>query len=125
MANTAPQEPDSPFAHDIQTQILQNSEFGVLHMNYDIKKSGERIQQLRKAHGMTQTQLAVRLNIGDRHLRKIEAGEKGPSIDILVEISGLFGVSLDYIIVGRQSQDDLKQRLRAVIQTLSILSEEL
>ena len=94
-------------------------------MNYDIKKSGERIQQLRKAHGMTQTQLAARLNIGDRHLRKIEAGEKGPSIDILVEISGLFGVSLDYIIVGRQSQGNLKERLRTVIQTLSILSEEL
>ena len=52
-------------------------------------------------------------------------GEKGPSIDILVEISALFKVSLDYIIMGRQSQDDLKQQLYSVIQSLSKLAEKL
>ncbi len=39
------------FAHDLQSQILQNSEIGDLHMNYDMKKSGMRIQQLRIQHG--------------------------------------------------------------------------
>ncbi len=94
-------------------------------MNYDMKECGERIRQLRKAQGMTQEQLALKLNIGDRHLRKIEAGEKGPSIDILVEISALFNISLDYIIVGRQPRNDLKQRFRTVLQNLSALAEEL
>ncbi len=94
-------------------------------MFYDIKKSGERIRQLRKARGMTQEQVAMKLNIGDRYLRKIENGENGPSIDTLVEIAALFGVSLDYIIMGCQSQDDLKQRLRIAIQNLSALAEEL
>lgn len=94
-------------------------------MFYDIKKSGERIRQLRRTQGMTQEQLATKLNIGDRHLRKIENGEKGPSIDTLVEIAALFGVSLDYIITGSQSQSDLKQRLRIAIQNLSSLAEEL
>ena len=53
-------------------------------MLYDIEKIGNRIRQLRKGQGMTQAQLAAKLNIGDRHLRKIETGEKGPSIDILI-----------------------------------------
>lgn len=92
-------------------------------MLYNIKESGERIRQLRMSRKMTQEQLAIKLNIGDRYLRKIEMGEKGPSIDILVEISALFKVSLDYIIMGRQSQDDLKQQLYSVIQSLSKLAE--
>lgn len=94
-------------------------------MNYNMKQSGTRIRQLRKAKGMTQEQMAVKLDIGDRYLRKIETGEKVPSIDVLVEIAALFGVSLDYIIIGKQPQDDLKQRLRTVIKDLSTLAEEL
>ena len=94
-------------------------------MAYDIKQSGERIQKLRKQHGMTQEQLAIKLNISDRYLRKIETGDKGPSIDILVKISSLFGVSLDFIISGKQPQDNLKRKLHTVIQNLSALAEEL
>ena len=94
-------------------------------MHYDVKKSGERIRQLRKDQGMTQEQLAARVNINDRYLRKIETGEKGPSIDILVNLSALFGVSLDYIIIGKQPQDTLKQQLRISIPNLSALVEKL
>lgn len=94
-------------------------------MLYDIEEIGNRIRQLRRDQGMTQAQLAMKLNIGDRHLRKIEAGEKGPSIDILVEIATLFSVSLDYIIMGKQSQSDLKKKLSSLIQSLSVLIEEL
>lgn len=94
-------------------------------MLYDVEEIGNRIRRLRKDQGMTQAQLAAELNIGDRHLRKIEAGEKGPSIEILIEIATLFGVSLDYIILGKQSQSDLKQRLCDLIQNLSALVEEL
>lgn len=92
---------------------------------YDMEKSGARIQQLRKDKGMTQEELAVTLGIGDRHLRKIESGEKGPSIEILVELSKLFNVSLDYIIVGRRPQETLKKKLFAVIRVLSALADEL
>lgn len=94
-------------------------------MLYDIEKIGDRIRQLRKGQGMTQAQLAAKLNIGDRHLRKIETGEKGPSIDILIEIAALLGVSLDYIIMGKQSQSDLKQQLCDLVQSLSALVKEL
>ena len=73
-------------------------------MLYDIQKIGNRIRRLRKDQGMTQAQLAMKLNISDRHLRRIEAGEKGPSIDILIEIATMLDVSLDYIIMGRSEE---------------------
>ncbi len=94
-------------------------------MHYDMKKCGARIQQLRKAKGMTQEELSAVLGIGDRHLRKIESGERGPSTEIFVELSELFHVSLDYIIVGKKPQDNLKKRLFAVIQELSAVTDEL
>ena len=94
-------------------------------MLYDIEEIGNRIRRLRKNQGMTQAQLAMRLNISDRHLRRIEAGEKGPSIDILIEIATLLDVSLDYIIMGKQSRSDLKQQLCDLVQSLSILLKEL
>ena len=90
-------------------------------MLYDIQKIGNRIRRLRKDQGMTQAQLAMKLNISDRHLRRIEAGEKGPSIDILIEIATMLDVSLDYIIMGKQSQSDLKQQLWDLVQSLSVL----
>ena len=84
-------------------------------MHYDMKKCGARIQQLRKAKGMTQEELSAVLGIGDRHL----------STEIFVELSELFHVSLDYIIVGKKPQDNLQKRLFAVIQELSAVTDEL
>ena len=38
-------------------------------MYFDSYATGKRIQHLRKANGMTQEELAVKLNTSDRHLR--------------------------------------------------------
>ena len=69
-------------------------------MNYDMIKSGERIQQLRIQHGYTQGELARELNIDRSFLSYVESGKKGCSIDLLVQLSALFDVSLDYIVLG-------------------------
>lgn len=44
-------------------------------MYFDSYITGKRIQQLRKTKGLTQEQFAIKLNISDRHLGKIERGE--------------------------------------------------
>ena len=43
-------------------------------MYFDSYATGKRIQQLRKANGMTQEQFAIELNTSDRHIRRIERG---------------------------------------------------
>ena len=70
-------------------------------MNYNMKESGKRIQQLRIQFGYSQQQLAKELNIDRSHLSHIESGERGSSIDLLVQFSELFHVTLDYIIMGK------------------------
>ena len=51
-------------------------------MYFDSYITGKRIQQLRKTKGLTQEQFAVKLNISDRYLGKIERGEGTASIDL-------------------------------------------
>ena len=73
-------------------------------MYYDQKESGKRIAKLRKERGLTQEQLAEKLNISTSNLGKLERGLQGMSIDLLVEIRCFFGVSPDYILLGEEIQ---------------------
>lgn len=73
-------------------------------MYYNQKESGKRIAKLRKERGLTQDQLAEKLNISTSNLGKLERGLQGVSIDLLVEISCFFGVSIDYILLGEEIQ---------------------
>ena len=59
-------------------------------MYFDSYAVGKRIQHLRKVNGITQEELAIKLNISDRHLRRIERGEDAPSIDLLLRSRRLF-----------------------------------
>ena len=43
---------------------------------------------------------AVKLNISDRHLGKIERGEGTASIDLLVEVAISLNTTLDFLILG-------------------------
>ena len=69
-------------------------------MYFDSYATGKPIQQLRKANGMTQEEMAIRLNISDRHLGRIERGECAASIDLMVEVVVLLKANLDFLIIG-------------------------
>lgn len=72
-------------------------------MYYDQKESGKRIAALRKEKGLTQEQLAEKLNISTSTLGKIERGIQGFSIDLLIEIGIFFGISTEttYLLAAR------------------------
>ena len=80
-------------------------------MYFNTHDCGDRISHLRKSRSMTQLQLAIKLNITDGNLCKIEKGLRSPSIDLLVDISELFHVSLDYLILGKTTQEKADQIL--------------
>lgn len=56
------------------------------------------ISDLRNASGMTQIDLAERLNYSDKSVSKWERGESLPDVSVLMEIANLFDVSLDYLV---------------------------
>ena len=91
-------------------------------MNYDMKKSGERIQQLRISRGYTQDELATAMHINRSFLSRIESGKKGCSVDMYIHISEFFQVSLDFLILGKESkkaqETERKEHLKAEIANL-------
>ena len=65
----------------------------------DIKNIVARnITALRQSNGMTQLELAEKLNYSDKTISKWERAESSPDISVLVEIAELFGVTLDYLV---------------------------
>lgn len=94
-------------------------------MNYNTIEIGKRIQDLRKSKNLTQEQLAEQLNISTVHLAKIETGKRGCSLDILVDFATFFGASLDYLVLGKVSDSEVRVRLDAVIQTLTALRKDM
>lgn len=81
----------------------------------DIKTNIARnIQELRKAKGMTQLELAERLNYSDKAVSKWERGESLPDVIILAELAELFGVTLDYLVAcDRDSLPEFSKSTRS------------
>lgn len=61
---------------------------------------GKMIRKLRKKIGLTQTELAQRLNVTDKAVSKWENGGGYPEITLLPILAELFGVSVDYMLKG-------------------------
>lgn len=59
-----------------------------------------RIGELRIKKGLSQSQLAEMLHVSASTIGMYEQGRRTPSIDMLVELSNAFDVSLDYLITG-------------------------
>lgn len=59
-----------------------------------------RIGELRIKKGLSQSQLAEMLHVSASTVGMYEQGRRTPSIDMLVELSSAFDVSLDYLITG-------------------------
>jgi transcriptional regulator with XRE-family HTH domain len=59
---------------------------------------GNKINQLRKLSGMTQEQLAEKLNVSRQSVSKWENGAAAPDLESVVKISRLFQVSLDDLL---------------------------
>lgn len=96
-----------------------------MRMYYDIKQSGERIRQLRIKNGYTQEKLAHNLNIDRSFYSRIESGQKGCSVDLLVRLSDCFQVSLDYLVLGKTQETIDVKRLKTQIEGLVVLLEDL
>lgn len=100
---------------------------------YDLKKSGKQIRQLRIKNGYTQEELAKELNIDRSLISYIETGKRGCTVDMLVQLSSLFGVSLDSLILGKEictspdnaNRAQLKSAIGELISSLEVFKKKL
>lgn len=67
---------------------------------------GAKLQALRSQRGWSQTELARQLGLSHPgYVNNLEAGRRAPSIDLIVQIADLFGVTTDYLL-----RDDTPER---------------
>ncbi len=93
-------------------------------MYYDPILVGKRIRELRIMKGVTQEQLAMEVSLTSDHIGRIEIGRRGCSIDLLIELSNYFDVSLDYLVLGKDHSTPIaKQIVRWLIRALTDLEQ--
>jgi transcriptional regulator with XRE-family HTH domain len=85
---------------------------------------GERISQLRKENNISQTQLAILMNVSRQAVSKWENDVSCPDIALLPKLSKILGVTTDELLTGstakvsmmpeaqRKSLDELIMRIR-------------
>lgn len=63
-----------------------------------MKRIGMNIRKLRKASGLTQVELAKKLNATQKVVTSYENNQRTPTLEKLEKMSEIFGVSLDEIV---------------------------
>lgn len=90
---------------------------------------GERIAELRKGSGMTQEELAEKLNISQKSISKYELGDRKPQYKVLVRMAEYFGVTVDYLLgsedLGRASITDCGSIIKELRKEAGMTQEEL
>jgi len=77
----------------------------------------EKLQSLRREHGLSQEDLAERLGVSRQAVSKWELGQSYPETDKIVEICRMFEVTTDYLLIGG---DDFIRKENKVIASPSI-----
>ena len=83
-------------------------------MYYDIIESGKRIKEMRKKMGMTQEQLAEKLNVSVNTIGNIERGSNGTTLDLMGMMAVIFDSSVDYLAFGRNVMELSDMEMRVV-----------
>lgn len=88
---------------------------------------GKMIAALRKAKGWTQVDLAEKLNISDKTVSKWESEAGYPEITMFPRLADFFGVSIDYLMIGKEVQPEIiimsKAELCAKNDDVTLLKE--
>lgn len=96
---------------------------------------GNRLYELRKQRGMSQEELAGRLDVTRQTVSKWEVGDSTPDMAKLIALGELFEISLDELVLGKVPvttkldqlgekvlTDENKQRGKKVLRILLIIA---
>lgn len=67
----------------------------------------EKIRELRRKEGLSQEELAERVDVSRQAVSKWELGSAVPTADKLVELADFFGVSLDWLMRGEDFSQNI------------------
>ncbi len=76
----------------------------------DIVKIGTFLKKLRREKNLTQEQLAEIMNVSPRTVSRWETGRNMPDIDVLIELSELYGIELRELLNGERKDDSMENK---------------
>jgi transcriptional regulator with XRE-family HTH domain len=71
---------------------------------YDRLAAGERLRIKRNLLGWSQDEMAEKINRATKYYADIERGNCGMSIETLMALSNALNMSMDYILMGKESE---------------------
>lgn len=81
-----------------------------------------RLYQLRKQKGLSQEELANRLNVSRQTVSKWEVGDSTPDMEKLIAMSDLFDVSLDKLVMGKEDEENPHATTKS--ELITVLNEK-
>ena len=75
----------------------------------------ENLKKLREEAGITQKDLAHKMNVAKATIYFYEQGKVSPSTEMLVKLADFFGCSTDYLL-GHQINDPTRQKEATMLQ---------
>ena len=90
---------------------------------YDSITVGKRIHQKRIQLGLSQDELAVRINRATKYCSDIERGMCGMSIETMLSISKVLDMSLDYMMFGEVSEIDKEWQQKDALTLIHIIEK--
>ena len=85
----------------------------------------EKLLTLRKANGLTQEQLAEKLDVSRQSISKWESGQATPELEKIVTLSTIFNVTTDYLLKSSEIDDlSVKTEMLEKQQQMMIAREQ-
>src|SRR5271165_1286089 len=84
---------------------------------------GERVKELRKERGWSQSELAEKVGTDARQISRYENGRITPSLDVVARLAEVFNISLDYLVVEGAERRPLHVQDHGLGERLALLSE--
>ncbi len=78
--------------------------------------------ELRVASGMTQSQLAEKINYSDKSVSKWERAEAIPDVAVLKNIADVFGVTVDYLITTHDRWEKKPKKEKRIVSRQMIIA---
>ena len=86
------------------------------------KRIGRNITAYRKRAGLTQAELAERINYSDKSVSKWESGGGAPDIGVLLQLAEIFGITVNELVAEEEPKRTVSRRnvgLHAMVMALS------
>lgn len=87
-------------------------------------KIGSFLKGLRNEKGLTQEQLAEKVNVSRRSVSRWETGSNLPDLDVLLELADFYQVELRELLDGERKSEPMNQELRETTLMVADYSNE-